>query len=169
MPAVANRVVLGTAVAAAIAGVWLAYGPPLLIVQNEGVVVRYPWFRAAGAALVAVAGAALAASVRSVAGRVLLVLVAVFALGPTLFLARYRLEVDAESIRQREWIATRRLGWMDIRQVEPRADGIVVRAPEPPPLWIDTVGMRPADRAVLDRSIARRLTEAFAPPSSAAR
>jgi hypothetical protein len=169
MPAVRTRVVLGASLAALVAGVALALGPPLLLVHNEGLVVRYAWYRAAGGFLVAVAFLALTQAVGSRVGRVLLVLCALAALGPASFLLRYRLELDAAGVSQREWLAPRRLAWADIRQVEPQENGIVIRGMEPPPMWIDTVGMRPADRAALDRNVTRRLQEAFAPPATAAR
>ena len=147
----------------ALAGTLLAWGPPLLVVTNEGLSVAYPWFRPLGAALVAVGLGVVAAAVRSRPGRVLLVLAALGALGPFVFLSRYRLHVDAGGIRQRVFVATDHVFWSQVVQVDPRPDGIVVRRPDPPPMWIDTVGMRPSDRAVLDRGIARRLTESFAP------
>jgi hypothetical protein len=169
MPAVRVRVVLGAALAAFVLGGLLAWGPPLMLVQNEGLVVRYAWYRAAGALLVAVAFVGLTQAVRSRVGRGLLVLCALAALGPASFLVRYRLELDAEGVSQREWLAPRKLAWSEIVQVDPRPDGIVVRGPEPPPMWIDTVGMRPTDRAALDRNVTRRLQEAFAPPATAHR
>ena len=157
-------VVLGAGLLLALAGGFLAWGGPLLVVTNSGMVVRYAWFRGAGALLVAAAFVLAARAVRSRPGRVVLVLLALGALGPTLFLARYRLEVDAQGIRQRVFAGTDELFWSQVLQVEPRPDGIVIRRPQPPPMWIDTVGMRPSDRAVLDRGIARRLTESFAAP-----
>jgi hypothetical protein len=160
------RVILAGGLVAALAGILLAWGPPLLVVTNEGQSVAYPWFRAVGAALVAAGLVAAAVAVRSRPGRVLLVLAALAALGPLVFLARYRLQVDAKGIRQRVWIAEDNVFWSQVLQIDPRPDGVVVRRPDAPPMWIDTVGMRPSDRAVLDRGIARRLTESFAPTAA---
>lgn len=161
--------VLGASCVAALLAAWVAWGPPRLLIHNVGVRVDYPLVQVIAAFGAAILMAVAAGSVRRNVARVGLAAVATFALGPALFLSRYELDVGAAGLRQRVFLAEQTIPWENVRHVEPQEAGIVVRPSAGPPMWIDTVGMRPADRAVLDRTIARRLTEGFTSPVATAR
>jgi hypothetical protein len=145
------------AVGAVVAGAFLAQGAPHLVVLNKSLRVQYPWWRTGGAVLMG-AGFALAGwAARSRWAWLPAGLVALLFFLTAAKMGRYRLDVDDEAVRQREWHEAV-LPWSQIAQVEPKADAVLLRT-DTSVVTIDTHDLRPEDRAALDRNLARHLSQ----------
>jgi hypothetical protein len=144
-------------VAFAVAGLLLARGGPRFVWLNSGLRLDYPWHQGA-ALVVSAAGLALlvAAAPRSwmkmaaAAATVALSLNAMDRLS-------YRVEADERSVLSRGWLRETTVPWAEVTRVESGPAVVVVWGRDDAPVRIDTDGLKPAERAMLDRAIARRV------------
>jgi hypothetical protein len=146
-------------VAAIIAAAWLSAGSPRITLLNASVVVDYPWPRGGAAMACAVGIAAVAALLR---GRALRGVGFVLALGSLLVAAhllRYRLEAGGSGITSRGLLGTTAIAWQEVSGVELAAAAVRVRGAGGITINVDTADFAPEQRAMLERSIARRVRE----------
>lgn len=144
----------------AVALATLAIGAPRFTWANDGVRVDHPWTQAAAAL-----GAALALVGAAWARRPIVwpLAAGVAAAGLTALAAQravYRLDAVATGIRGRSLGGSIELTWPSIEAVEPRAASLTLRARDGRALVIRTGGFAPDERVRLERTIARRVTEA---------
>jgi hypothetical protein len=137
-----------------------ALGAPRFTWANDGVRVDHPWTQAAAALGAALALVAAAWTRRPIAWPIAagIAAVALAALGAER--AAYQLDAVATGIRGRSLGGSVELPWPSIEAVEPRAGSLTLRARDGRALVIRTGGFAPDERVRLERTIARRVTEA---------
>jgi predicted DNA-binding transcriptional regulator AlpA len=155
-----RRVGLFAALALFLLGGVLSRGPARLTVLNDALRIDYPARLAGWAALAACAALAGAILARATWARALLVLFAVATALAAGRLTLYRLEADGQGFTARGLLGGQRLRWAEIESVALTLDGFSLRTAGAGEHRHDTTGLRPADRAVFDRSLARRIREA---------
>ena len=138
-------------------------GPPALELLNTSLRVQYPWTRGAGA-LVVVAGLLIvAATLTTLAFRLLWVVAAIGTLLISLHLFRYRLEATDAGLVWRDVMGSTAIGWKDVREVRQGGDGILINGPGGASIAVDTTDFEPEQRASLERTISRRVRESAGP------
>ena len=146
-----------------VAGAWLSTGEPRFAWHNTTLVVDYArtrWLSALAAAL----GACLAAwTAPRWWIRLALLGVAAAAAGIGLHRGLYRLEADSVSLVQRGIFGTDRVAWKDVSRVESGPAVAVVWGAPDRQVRIRTGDLLAEDRAILDRTVARRVREANPP------
>jgi hypothetical protein len=152
-------------VAAVVAGVTFSAGPPRLLMVNAGLRLSHPWVHPAGLALATLGALVVAVALRPRWARALACAVALLTLAATWSLLRFRLDVDAAGLHLRDWTSFRErtVPWSAVSQVESGPAALVVRAGDQG-FRVDVHDVRPADRAALDRAIARRIGSAASTP-----
>ena len=80
----------------------------------------------------------------------------------------YRLEVGAAGVSVRDLRGSRRLAWRDVTRVEPEPHSLFLQGRGGDRVDIDTTGFTAEQRASLERTVARRVREAQAPPPDVA-
>lgn len=144
----------------AVALATLALGAPRFTWANDGVRVDHPWTQAAAALGAALALVAAVRKRRPVAWPLA---AGIAAAGLTALAAQravYRLDAVATGIRGRSLGGSVELPWPSIEAVEPRAGTLTLRARDGRALVIRTGRFAPDERVRLERTIARRVTEA---------
>ena len=151
-----------------VAGALYGLGGPRLTMVNTGLHIEYPWAR--GLALLAASlGTALWAWalprrwMRGIAAAATLVS-AVAALGRF----AYHLDAGPAGIEDRDLMGSTRVTWKDVRRVDAGPALILVWGPGDAQVRVGTAGFGPEQRAILERTISRRVREAQATPSGAA-
>jgi hypothetical protein len=140
-------------------GGWLSVGEPRLTMVNAGIEVTYPWPRGAGALLVALGLAALAGSTPKAWSRILAGGLAALSLWVGLHLLTYRLDTNDSGIRSRAHLVESEMAWKDVVDVGLEPTVVVVAGRDERRIFIDTTDYTPDQRAALNRTIARRITE----------
>jgi hypothetical protein len=140
-------------------GLWLAaLQTPRFTWLNNGVRVEYPPAALAWA-LLAAAGASVAAAALGRRARPWLSLVALLALAYALGLARYRVAIEDAGIAERGILGSRRLAWKDVGRVESGTRRVVVWGRDEQQIRIDAAAFAGEDRARFDRTLSRRIRE----------
>jgi Bacterial PH domain len=160
-------VVGGAGVLLLICGVLRSIGAPKITLLNAALRIDRPPLQGM-AWLAAAAGAALLAAA---ATRSWLRLAALLIAGAALLFAcqsfRYRIEADAAALSARGLASTTRIPWSQVQHVEQGAQGLVVWGPGEAQIRLETGSFTPEQRAMLERTVARRLKEGK-PPQPAA-
>ncbi len=138
----------------------LALGGPRFTWANDGVIVDHPRTQAAAAlgAALALAVAAFAARQRSLAVAAGLGAAALAGLGARQL--AWRIEVVASGFHERSLGRAVHLPWAEIEAVEPRDGSVTLRARGGTKVVIGTSRFAPDERVRLERTIARRVTDA---------
>jgi hypothetical protein len=137
-----------------------ALGAPRFTWGNEGVIVDHPRTQAAAAlgAAVALATSAFGARPRSLVVAAGLGTAALAGVGASQL--AWRIEVVETGFHERSLGRTVHLAWSDIEAVEPREGHVTLRARGGSKVVIATSRFAPDERVRLERTIARRVTEA---------
>lgn len=147
--------------AAAVVGVAATFVTvPRLTLLNEGVRLRYPWPAVAAAAVTAAALVALALLLRPLAARGLCVLFALVAGALVAERVAYRVSADAAALSATGLVERARIAWPEVRQVQGDGRTLRVSGFGENLIVIETAGLRPQDRATLERTVSRRVQEA---------
>jgi hypothetical protein len=152
--------VLAVGLSAWFAGLALSRGHPRLTLMNEGLVVSHAW-RYGACALFAAAGAgAAAAAVRRRPWlAALLALLAFGAAARGTDLLTRRIDVDREGVASVGMLSGERVAWGEVSRIERGPARLVVWGREDARIQVDTDAMSAGQRAILERSIARRVIE----------
>jgi hypothetical protein len=150
---------IAAALAAAAGFVPVLLASPRLTVLNEGFRLEYGWLALAGAALAAVGSIALAAVVRSVPARVGCALLAVAAVVVGVQRGAWQVGADRAALSARSLTDTSRIAWPEVRQVHSDTEELQVSGFGDTAIRIRISGLRPHDRATLERTISRRVQE----------
>jgi hypothetical protein len=138
----------------------LALGAPRFTWANDGVVVDHPRTQplaALGAAL-ALGAAAFGARPRSLVVAAGLGAIALVGLGARQL--AWRIDAVEAGFQEKSLGRAVHLAWSDIEMVEPREGNITLRARGGTKVVIGTTRFAPDERIRLERTIARRVTEA---------
>lgn len=150
---------IGAAVAA-LAGLAVAYAAPArLLVRNDGFQIDYGWTPIAGAAVAAIGAIALAALSRPVALRAVGALLAIGAVVLGVQRGAWQVGADRTAITARTLTETSRIAWAEVRQVHSDTEALQVVGFGDTRIAIGLAGLRPHDRATLERTISRRVQE----------
>jgi hypothetical protein len=147
-------------------GLWLSLGAPRITFVNSGLRVDYPRQRAAGAAAGAAGAALLAFAIPRRGPRIAAGLVTVILAGVAGHILVYRLETDGSGVRARGLLGRTEVAWKDITRVESGSDVVVVWGPGETQIRIDTAAFQATQRAMLDRTLARRVRESQTTPAA---
>jgi hypothetical protein len=152
-----RRALAAAGAVVALAGFFLARGGPRFVWMNTGLRLDYPWPQ--GAALIgSAAGLALLAAA---APRVSMKIAAgVATLGVSLSAMdrlSYRVEADERTVLSRAWLREAAVPWAEVTRVESGPAVVVVWGRDDAPVRIQTGGLNSAERAMLERAIARRV------------
>jgi hypothetical protein len=152
--------VLAVGLSCCVAGLALSRGHPRLTLTNEGLVVAHAWRYGAWGLFAAVGAGASAAAVRRrpwVAG--LLALLAFGAAARGTELLTHRIDVDREGVASVGMLSGERVAWSEVSRIERGPARLVVWGREDARIQVDTDAMSDGQRAILERSIARRVVE----------
>jgi hypothetical protein len=138
----------------------LALGPPRFTWANDGVVVDHPRRQpvAALAAALALGAAAFGARPRVLMFAAGLGSAALAGLGARQL--SFRLDAVESGVTQRSLGGVVQLRWSDVEAVEPRDGSLTLRARGGRTIVVATTRFAPDERVRLERTIARRVTEA---------
>lgn len=142
-----------------IVGAWFSRGEPHFSWQNTTLFVAYSAARWLGLLAIGL-GAGLAAW--AVPRRILRLVLGAAAVAALILAASrraYRLEADSVALVQRGLFGTDRVTWREVGHVESGPAVIVVWGGEDQQVRIRTGDVSVDDRAILDRTIARRVRE----------
>jgi hypothetical protein len=157
---VSRRVATVAAAVVAAAGAVLVFlASPRLTVLNEGFRLEYGWMAVAGAAVAAVGAIGLAAVVRPTPARAACALLAVVAVVLGVQRGAWQVGADRTSISARTLTDTSRIAWTEVRQVHSDPEALQVNGFGDTRIRIGISGLRPHDRATLERTISRRVQE----------
>jgi len=139
-------------------------GAPRMTLVNAGLRVDHAWPHGIAALGISAGLAVLAwaAPLRPLrwAAAVAAAAAAVFALGRVV----HRLDAGNAGVVDRGLLGTTRLGWREVRRVDAGPDLILLWGPGEAQVRIETTGLSPEQRAILERTIARHVREAQARP-----
>lgn len=158
-----NRRTLATLGAAALALLGVAatfVTVPRLTLLNEGIRLRYPWPAVAAAALTVFALAALAALLRPLPARGMAILFALVASAFAVERLTYLVAADSVALTSSSLVERARIAWPEVRQVQGDGQTLRVSGFGENQIVIETAGLRPQDRATLERTVSRRVQEA---------
>lgn len=133
---------------------------PRLTLLNEGIRLRYPWPAVAATALTVVALAALAALLRPLPARGMAILFALVASAFAVERLTYLVAADAAALTSSGLVERARIAWPEVRQVQGDGRTLRVSGFGENQIVIETAGLRPQDRATLERTVSRRVQEA---------
>jgi hypothetical protein len=133
---------------------------PRLTLLNEGLRLRYPWPAVTAAAVTMVALAALAVLLRPRPARGLAALSALLGCAFALERATYLVAADAVALTSAGLVERSRIAWPEVRQVQGDGRTLRVSGFGENQIVIQTAGLRPQDRATLERTVSRRVQEA---------
>ena len=145
--------------AAAVAALVLALGPPRLVWENEGLRMDHPPRRAvaafAGAAALAAAPLGLRRRYRALGAAAAIA-------GCILGAERlsWRVEVVENGVSARGLRGATRVSWGEVEAVEPSAQAVTLRGRGGNALEVSTRGFTAEDRTRFERTVARRVKEA---------
>jgi hypothetical protein len=163
---VTRRLVAFAAAACAASGfVLLVLAEPRLTVLNEGFRLEYGWAPLLGAALAAVGAIALAGAVRALPARGMAAFLAVIAVVLGVRRGTWQVGADRSALSARTLTETSRIAWPEVRQVHSDTEALQVTGFGDAAIRIGIAGLRPHDRATLERTISRRVQESA--PSAA--
>jgi hypothetical protein len=149
------------AAAAAVIGVAATFvTAPRLTLLNEGVSLRYPWPAVAAAVLTAAALAALAVLLRPLPARGMAALFALVAGTCVVERVTYLVAADGVALTSSGLVERARIAWPEVRQVQGDGRTLRVSGFGENHIVIETAGLRPHDRATLERTVSRRVQEA---------
>jgi hypothetical protein len=152
--------VLAAGLSCWVAGLALSRGHPRLTLTNEGLVVAHAWRYGAWALFAAVGGGAAAAAVRRRPWRA--ALLAVLALGAATRAADLltrRIDLDREGVASVGMLSGERVAWGEVSRIERGPARLVIWGRDEARIQVDTDAMSDGQRAILERSIARRVVE----------
>jgi hypothetical protein len=156
---------IAAAVAAILVGAWLSMGEPRLTMVNAGLSVTYPWADGLGSLLACAGFAGIVALVGKIGVRVAAALLAFLSLWVGLHLLTYRLDTTTDGIAARSHLVRREIAWRDVIDVGLDLDFIVLAARGQQKIEIDTTDFTADQRAALNRTIARRVSEQATVPA----
>jgi hypothetical protein len=133
---------------------------PRLTLLHEGVRLRYPWPAVAAALLAAAALAALSVLLRPLPARGMAVLFALVAGAFAVERVTYLVAADAVALTSSGLAERARIAWPEVRQVQGDGRTLRVSGFGENQIVIETAGLRPHDRATLERTVSRRVQEA---------
>lgn len=147
-------------VTAALALAALAFAGPRFRWANDGLILDYPWTQPAAAACAAAVAAAAACvpGPRALRAAAAVLGVVLLWLGASRLV--FRVEIVESGVHERSLLGRVRLGWGDLARVEPRPGATLLVSRDGRSVQIATRRVAPEDRNRLERTIARRLTEA---------
>jgi hypothetical protein len=155
-----RRLAVVAAAAAALAGFLLVFlTAPRLTVLNEGFRLEYGWVAITGAALAAIGAIALAALLPAVPARGMCAFLAVIAVVLGVQRGAWQIGADRAALSARTLTDTSRIAWPEVRQVHSDPDALQVTGFGDATIRIGISGLRPHDRATLERTISRRVQE----------
>jgi hypothetical protein len=137
----------------------LLLAAPRLTVLNEGFRLEYGWTALLGAALAAVGAIALAAVVRALPARGMAAFLAVIAVVLGVRRGAWQVGADRSALSARTLTETSRIAWPEVRQVHSDTEALQVTGFGDAAIRIGISGLRPHDRATLERTISRRVQE----------
>jgi hypothetical protein len=147
------------AAAAFAAGAFFGLGPPRLTLVNAGLRIDHPASQGLGR-LLAAAGLGLSAyAVGHRWGRALLAAAAAAAAASGVGRLAYRVDAGGEDVALRDWTGTTRLAWSAVVRVDDGPRLILIWGPGDSQVRLETGAFTAEQRAVLDRTIARRVRE----------
>ena len=161
-----NRVVmylprwLGAPALVAVALGVLSFGSPRSVWLNDGFHASHPPSRWIFALVAATGACVLALTLRSRLAQAAGLLVAAAFTGLSLLVGLWRLDVTADRISVRTLWGTTLVRWADVARLDTERDRVVVWPRAGKPLLVDMGTLAPADRAPLERAVARRVREA---------
>ena len=132
---------------------------PRLTVLNEGFRLEYGWAPVVAAALAAVGSIALAALARALPARVGCGLLALVAVVLGVQRGAWQVGADRGALTARSLTDTSRIAWTDVRQVHSDTEALQITGFGETAIRIGISGLRPHDRATLERTISRRVQE----------
>ena len=155
-----RRLAAMAAALAAVAGLAVyVFTPARLTVRNDGFLLDYAWASVAGAALAAVGAIALAAAMSQVPARAAAAVLAVAAVGLGVQRGAWQVGADRSAITARTLTDTSRIAWAEVRQVHSDTAALQITGFGDARVRIGLSGLRPHDRATLERTISRRVQE----------
>jgi hypothetical protein len=157
----ARALAAALAIAALAAAVVLHRAPMKITLANAALRIDDPWARALSFALAATAAVAVAAALpprrahRALLGACAAVLL-VFAAES----ASARFEAGPEALAVRRWFVRTAVPWGEVTRVDARQDGVTIWASSGAAVDFDARRLTGEQRAILDRTLARRVREA---------
>ena len=137
----------------------LAWGPPRITLHDAGLQIDYAWPRGGGGLLLATAAGMLALTFGARWLRAGTLALAAGGLLVGLGLLAYRLEANDSRLSVRSLLGETSIAWSDVTRVEAGAHQLVVWGEGKRRFPIETSSFRPAQRASLERTVARRVRE----------
>jgi hypothetical protein len=154
----AGSVLAGAAAVIGVASTFVT--APRLTLLNEGVRLSYAWPAVAAALMTVAALAALAVLLRPLAARGMAVLFALVACAFVVERLTYLVAADAVALTSTGLVERARIAWPEVRQVQGDGRTLRVSGFGENHIVIETAGLRPHDRATLERTVSRRVQEA---------
>lgn len=155
-----RRLAAGLAAAIGLAGVVvLVATAPRLTVLNEGFRLEYGGLALVGAAAAAVGATFLAAVLRATSARFGCALLAIAAVVVGVQRGAWQVGADGTALSARSLTETSRIAWKEVRQVHSDTEALHVSGYGDTLIRIGISGLRPHDRATLERTISRRVQE----------
>ena len=155
-----RKVALAAAAVAAVGGFALLLATaPRLTVLNEGFRLEYGWAPLLGAAVAAIGAIALAAVARTLPARGMAAFLAVIAVVLGVRRGTWQVGADRTALSARTLTETSRIAWPEVRQVHSDTEALQVTGFGDTAIRIGIGGLRPHDRATLERTISRRVQE----------
>jgi len=154
-----SRVVFAVGVVVLVLGLVLSWGAPRLTLTNAGIRIHYPWGRGVAAIVGACGAGLLVLASRRTPYRLVWCALSLGVLAFGVDRLRYRIEADGVGIAATGvWPGTRLL-WEEVQRVDAGPAVLVLWGSGDSQIRISTSDFRPDQRAVLDRTIARRVRE----------
>lgn len=138
----------------------LGFGGPRLTLVNTGLRIQYPGTRALGLLGASVGLGLLAWAAPRAWMRWIAVVGAAATAAAGAGRALYRLDAAEEGIADRRLLGSTGVAWSEVRRVDAGADLILVWGPGDAQVRVETWGLTPDQRAMLDRTISRHVREA---------
>jgi hypothetical protein len=155
-----TRILLALAAVAVVAGAYLSIGSPRVTLLNTGVRIDYPAVQGAGRLLAAV-GLALGAFVaRPRWTKGLLAVASLVAAASGMDRLLYRVDAGGDALSLRSLLGTTDLPWSRVSRVDDGPSIVVVWGEGDNQIRLETGTFTAEQRAILDRTIARRVNEA---------
>jgi peptidoglycan/LPS O-acetylase OafA/YrhL len=126
---------------------------------NAGVRIDYPWQGAFGSFAAGLGFLLLAAACSGRWARLLLGVAALGLLGLSVERQLYRVLATDSFVSQRGLLGTTSIAWPDVRHVDADKSRVLVVGADESRIDVDVASFRPQDRALLERTLARRVRE----------
>jgi hypothetical protein len=155
-----RRVGLVIGLALLVGGIVAGLGGPRLTMVNTGLLVDYPRVQALALLGASIGLGLLAWTLPRAWMRWIASVLSLIAVAASVGRAAYRLDTAEAGIADRRLLGSTHIAWTEVRRVDAGPALILVWGPGDSQVRVDTGGLGPEQRAVLDRTISRHVREA---------